>query len=279
MKLTLDFVPVFSLAFIRFSIASLIILPFVAKNLKIQKQDIPLLLLSGFIGITIHIATFFYGVKTSTALNAGIIAATAPLFTIVLAHMFLKERISKNIMVGAVIGIFGISIIFAQDLSNNSVSLSPLGDLLLLVSTLSFVIHEIASKKLFVKYNPFTVTFYSFVIGSLGFSPGVLFDLQLNPTWYTHLPLGAFAGIFYGILGSSIGAYLLWEWGLSKMSASRVGFFIYLDPVVATIAAITLVGEIITIPFIIGTIFIFTGLFVAEKRIHILSLHLTFGKK
>ena len=72
MKITLETVPPFSLAVIRFGLASLLLLPFVAHRLSMRKEDFPLLLLATIGAVTLHIPFFFFGLKLTTALNAGI---------------------------------------------------------------------------------------------------------------------------------------------------------------------------------------------------------------
>lgn len=272
MKLSLVSVPLFSLAFLRFSLASILMFPLVAKNLSIKKSDLLTLLLCAMLGITLHIPFFFAGLKLTTALNAGIIVASLPLFTLIAAHVFLREKISSKLIGSAVLGTLGISIIIGKDISHNGFSLSPLGDFLILLSTISFVGFEILSKKLFKTYHPLLITFYCMVIGAGTFLPGTIYESYAQSGWYNNLSGGAIGGIFYGILFSSFGAYALWQWGLSKNPASRVGFFFHLDPVVSTVVAVILLSETITLPFVIGSLLIFAALFWAEGRIPIFPL-------
>lgn len=267
MKLTLLSVPLFSLAFIRFFFASLILLPFVYKKLKIKKDDIPVLTLCAFAGITFNISFFFLGLTLTTALNAGIIVSTLPIFTLIFAILFLKEKITKKLVLGSIIGFLGIGIIIGQDITKHGLSLSPIGDFMLLLAMFSFVIYEIFSKKLFKKYNPFVITFYAFLIGALSFLPAFIYELSSSSAWINNLPTNAILGIIYGIFFSSLAAYSLWQWGLSKTDAGKAGFFFYLDPVVSTIAAVIILSEKITTPFVLGSILIFLGLFFAEGRL------------
>ncbi len=267
MKIALFTVPPFSLALIRFGIASLLFLPFVWKNLAVKKEDLPAFLLLGLIGFTIHIPLFLFGLKLTTALNAGIIVSSVPLFTLLLASIFLKEKIKGNLFIGVVLGLLGVAVIIGKDAFATGVKLSPFGDMLILTAMLLFVFYEILSKKLFKKYSVFVVTFYSFAIGALTFIPFAIFEFVQNPNWINNVSQASFWGIIYGIFLSSFAAYSLWQWGLSKLSANRVGFFFYLDPVVSTIVAVILLSEIVTGPFVIGSAFIFLGLFIAEGRL------------
>lgn len=268
MKFTLASVPIFSLAFIRFATAALILFPFVINKLTIKKEDWPIVVFSAICCVTFNIGFFFLGLKLTTALNAGIIIASTPLFTALFAHLFLKEKIAQNLIFGALAGFIGIAIIISKDFFSNGFYLSPLGDFLILLAMLSFVFYEIAGKKLAShNNNPLSVTFYSFGIGALTFLPAAALELQKNPDWVASLKIPAVLGILYGILFSSLLAYSLWEWGLSKIPAARVGFFFYLDPIAATIVAVLLLGEKITPLFILGSLFIFLGLFLAERRL------------
>lgn len=266
MKVTLASVPPFSLALIRFGTASLLLLPLVSTKLRILRRDALLVLLAGLFGVGLHIPLFFLGLKLTTALNAGIFVTSIPIFTLLFANMWLKEKITPNLILGALLGTLGIGTIVGQDLLRVGITLSPLGDLLILLSTLSFVCFEMVSKKLFRRYRPLCVTFYSFAIGTVLFFPFAYAELLNDPVWPSRLPQEAVLGMLYGIFFSSFAAYSLWQWGLSKLDVSRVGFFLYLDPVVATIAAVLLLQEAITASFLVGSLLILFGLFLAERR-------------
>jgi len=274
MKQTLVHVPIFTLAFIRFGAAAFLLFPFVYNRLAIKKGDLPLLILCAAFGVTFNIAFFFWGLTMTSALNAGIIIATGPLFILLGAVIFLKEKINRQLIVGLIIGVAGIGIIIGADALKNGISLSPLGDFIILLSLLSFVFYDILSKKLFKKYSPLTITFYSFLIGAIVFFPAASYEFLNTQDWMANLPPQAILGIIYGIFFSSLLAYTVWQWGLSKMDASRVGFFYYIDPVASTIGAVVILSEKITQPFVLGAILIFLGLFFAEGRLpyhHILQ--------
>lgn len=267
MKLTLLSVPVFSLAFIRFFGASLILLPFVYKKVDIKHVN-PLVFLTALLGITLTISLFFIGIKLTTALNAGIISAFYPILALIFAHVILSERIKRNILTGASLGLVGLGIIIGKDILANGFTLSPLGDFLILLSIFGSVFYGIFSKKLLEDHSPMLVAFYVFAIGGLAFAPAAFWEFRTNSAWILNLPTNAILGILFGILFSSIIAHSFWQWGLSKMDFTKVGFFHYLEPIVATITAVILLSERITIPFIIGSVFIFLGLIIAEAHRH-----------
>lgn len=267
MKVTMLYVPVFSLAFLRFFIASLILLPFVYKQLHFQRKDWFSLFLCSFLGITILITLYFFGLKLTSALNAGVIGGTMPILSLVFASFFLNEKMTKKVIIGAILGLLGILVIVGKDLLTRGLDISPLGDVLIFLSNIAFAAYITLSKKLSKTYSPLTITFFIFFVGSLFFLPGVFADLSLNPFWYATMPVGAYIGILYGILFSGLIAFSLWQYGLSKISEGKSGFFLYISPVVTSIIAIVFLSEIVTEEFLIGTLLIVIGLFVAEAHL------------
>ena len=267
MKLTLQNIPVFSLAFIRFTCAALILLPFVYKKLRIKTKDIFFIILIGLLGITFNILPFFYGLKLTSALNAGILMSTTPLITFVAAHIFLKEKVRSKTVLGALIGFAGILMVMFDNTAP-SFSVSPQGDLLILASTFAFVAYEITSKKVLKKYSFLVINFYSFAVGALSFLPFTIKEMQTNSSWIIHLSRPTIFGILFGIFFSSLLGYSLWQWGLSRLEASRAGVLMYLDPVVVTIASVVILSETLTPLFLLGAASIFLGLIIAGQKIH-----------
>lgn len=272
MKITLTTVPVFSLAFLRFFGATLLLLPFVFHKLSFKKHDLPLMLLCAVLGVTLNIGFFLLGIKLSTALNSAIIMATTPLITLFFARLFLKEKISRKLVIGSILGTLGIGIIITKDFAHG-LNLMPIGDTFLLLATIAAVAHEVVTKKLSFTYHAPIITFYSFLFGCLSFLPFAVLEFVKNPAWTTALVPSSYFGIFYGILLSSFVAFSLWDWGLAQTDVAKVGFFSYLQPVITTVTAVMFLSEKITITFVIGSVFIVLGLFTAETHIHYHPFH------
>jgi len=266
MKFTLEFVPPFSLGFIRFFGASLLFLPFLFNRIRL-KDISPIILVTGLIGITGTLSLFFLGLRLTTALNAGIITSFSPILILIAAHIILSEKIRRRILIGGLLGILGIGIIIGKDFSQKF-ALSPLGDFLILLSIFGSVFYSIFSKKISKNSPPMLTTFYVLLIGGLGFLPGAIWEWQINPSWMTNLPQISILGVLYAMIFSSLIAHSCWQWGLSRMDAAKVGVFNYLEPIVTTITATFFLSEKITLPFVIGSLFIFSGLVIAEVHRH-----------
>ncbi|MCL5411692.1 MAG: DMT family transporter [Patescibacteria group bacterium] len=271
LKLVLKEVPPFSLAFLRFSLASLMISPifiFDGVHHPLHLKDTPKLFLLGLVGVTIHLSLIFFGVKNTTATNAAIITALTPLGVATAASSFLKETNSPNYYSGSLIALLGILAIFGAEPLFNSANFSPihhLGNLLILGSVLTWSIFNIGSKELFKKYNSFTITAFLFLTGMVTFAPLAFLEYQANPTWTSHVSDQSILGIIFLALFSSVVAYLLYEWGLEHVRTSTAGLINYLTPVVTIISAVFILGETITLPFLLGSILIMCGLTLAIR--------------
>lgn len=272
MKWALEVVPPFSLAFLRFLLACLILIPILWRFRKIDRADFGKILLAALLGITANITFFFFGLKLTFAINAALIVATIPVFTIVAAAIFLKEKLTLKLTSSAFLALIGLVLIIGQPI----VSFGPthlLGAVFLLLASLSWVGFEIVSKKLFKKYSAFTIIFHITWIGAVTFLPLAAFELISSPESFASFNKQAVVGVLFGAIFSSTIAYSAWQWGLSKLTASEAGFFLYLEPISGVIVSILLLGEEITHLFVAGSLLVIFGVIFAESRRKTHPLH------
>lgn len=167
-----------------------------------------------------------------------------------------------------IIGTIGILAIVLEPIYYNGLYGNVLGNFLIVLATISGVIGMLTGRTLFQKYNPLVLTFWAFVISAISFLPPAIAENIQNPTILASLDIRGIIGIIFGSIFSSAMAYGLFAYGLSKIQASEASLFIYIDPISGTILSYFMLHEPITIPFLIGTFFIFMGIFIAERRIH-----------
>ncbi|MCL5004030.1 MAG: DMT family transporter [Patescibacteria group bacterium] len=266
-KWSIENIPIFPLVFVRFFIASIFLIPFL-KSTRIELRDVGWIILLGLLGISGNVAFFFLGISLTSAINAGIIAGAGPVFTILGARLFLREKQSFNLLLGSVVGLLGVLLITLQSVWRYGLSKDLLGNSLLILSILSLVGYEIIVKKVQKRYDPVLLTYSMFLTGALTFIIPAYWQLSRRPEFLLQLDVRGLSGIIFGIFFSSLLAYFLWTWGLSKLTVSRVGMFLYADPIAAAAIAVPLLHEKISGADVLGTILIFAGIYIAEKRIH-----------
>ncbi len=270
-KLSLQNIPPFTLAFWRFFLGAMLIFIIIGKKIYLplaNRRDGILLFLYGFLGITINIIFFFWGLRLTFAINSPVISSAQPILTLFFALLFLHEVFKLKKFLGMILGTLGIIVIVIEPLILRGVDGSVLGNIYLVIATIAAVGQTIVGKKILGKYNPWAFTFWAFLVGAASFLPLAFYEYATIPHVYALLDWRGYTGIAYGAIFSSTLGYGLYAWGLSKISATDTAMFAYVDPIVGTVAGALLLHEPITFPFVGGALLIFSGIFLAEGRIH-----------
>lgn len=271
-KWSLEGIEPFTLGFLRFTIAAALLIPFTIGKFKIQKEDYLKLGLLSLVGITFAISLFFFGLRLTESINVPIIASSGPIFIIFFSWLILKEKPKSKVILGTIISLVGVIVIVLQPLLREGIDGTITGNILIVLSMLAGVMHIILSKELMKKYDTATITFWSFTISAVGFAPLTLYEASQGFSIADITPQG-FTGVIFGALLSSFIAYYLFYWALKYFPASETGLFVYLDPIIAILIAMPLLGEIPNSLYWLGAILVFKGIYIAEGRLPYHPLH------
>lgn len=258
-KITLQEFPEFTLAFFRFAFATLFLAPFFlaqTKKIKIKKEHLPKLVAVGIFIITLNIAFFFTGIKRTDATSASVITLIIPILSVVLGWFFLREKVFLVNILGVILGLLGAIVIIGLPDPTKI-----LGNFLILLASVSFVIGAVFSHQMLKIYPSLVVTAFAFLVGLITFFPMAAFEYIQNPGWTDKITLLGVFGLAFMVLLSSISAYFLFEWGLAKTSLVRADLFQYIEPLWASSLAVLILGEIVSIPLIIGAALIILGVY------------------
>jgi drug/metabolite transporter (DMT)-like permease len=269
-KLSLTNIPPFTLAFWRFFLGAIVLLLILRKKAALPTKtpkDLNLLIAYAFTGITMNIIFFFWGLKLTYSINSPVISASAPIMTYLLALLFLKEKFYWKKLSGMILGTIGIIVIVIEPLLIHHDG-NLVGNLFLVIATVAAVIQTIVGKDVLTRVDPIAFTLWAFIVGAASFLPLAIYEFGTIPHLYQSLDWLGYLGIAYGAIFSSAAGYTLYAWGLSKISASDASVFSYVDPVIGTILGVLLLGEPITRYFLLGSVLIFGGIFLAEGRLH-----------
>lgn len=203
------------------------ILRFVWPLDKIEKKDAWTFFLCSFFGVAVNQLFFFHGLNLSSPINAGIIMALNPIMVALICVGFLKQSLSLIQWIGMGVGALGA---MALTLTNGDAISTHLGDVFLVVNSLSYAIYLVLAKPLMSKYSPLTVITWVFTLGTIlvALYPGTWFDLK---TISFDFPLVIWYKIIYVIVGVTFLTYLLTVVGLKYASSTVTSVFIYLQPV------------------------------------------------
>ncbi|MBP9717041.1 MAG: EamA family transporter [Candidatus Levybacteria bacterium] len=271
-KWALDDIPSLTFVFLRFYIGALILLPFVYKDLKVEREDWWDLFIMSFVGITISISLLILGLKLSSSINAPIIMSMGPVILIIGSFFYLKEKLKRKVILGTLVSLIGVLLIVILPVFKEGLSGSVLGNLFLVGAAITSVVHALLLKKIMPKYKPLPIAFWQFLIGSLPLLP--FFFIELNQThWTSDINMKIIIGLFFGAVLATAIAHSIYAYGIKFIKASEVGVFTYVDPVATIVVAVPLLHEEITPLYLAGAAFVFLGIFIAEGRLHYHPFH------
>lgn len=274
-KFAYENIPPFTLGFLRFAIAMVVIIPFLKKShIAPVSTRQWLLMFGGAIFIALHLGLFFLGLQKTQSINTSIIGTVGPVFLYFASVQFLHEKKNGKILIGMVIALIGSVVVIVSPLLRGVQEFRVgqfEGNMLILGSVLAEMISVVFLKKVLGKISPLYVTVVMFALSALVFYVPALVELQ---TWsFSQLDYRGVIGIIFGAILCSTLAYYLYDYGIAKMKAEEVGVFSYIAPVVTVIVAVPLLHELPDPYFYIGAALVATGIFIAERRAHWNVLH------
>lgn len=268
-KLALLEVPQFSLAFLRAVISTLIVFVLFYRKgyFKVEKKDLPKIILAGLLGSVFNLTFFFLGIQRTSAISAQAIFTVNPVITALLAVILLKEKIKPIQFLGVAIGLAGALIVATRDFfeTGHFNGGGALGNLLIFLAAISWVGYILTSKRLSHRYSPITITCFSMLISLFAFAPLAIFENWQKFDWFYSLSSIGVFGILYQGFFASVLAFLAYQTGLKLTSAFAAGVILYLGPVLTTLVAVPVLGEKITPPFVSGAVLIIVGSVLATQ--------------
>lgn len=231
---------------------------------KIERKDIPLLALCGLTGAALNQLLFVGGLKLTTHINAALITTMIPVAVFVASYFILKEKITGKKLLGIAIGLAGAVIltIYGKKIAYEKTGL--LGDVMIFLNACSFGAFLVLVKSLMTKYHPITVTKWVFIFGFFFVLPFGFQELTVTPMNSFTLP--SWMALAYVLICTTFLTYLLNTYALKLVDASTVGIYVYLQPLIATVIALSFGKDELTLAKVGAGVLIFTGVFLVGKR-------------
>lgn len=232
---------------------------------KVKREDIPMLLLCAFFGVAVNQMCFFMGLKYTTPINASLIMTTTPILVLVTSAILIKEKITFQKMIGIALGAIGAIILISKGGSFSLQQDQLLGDALIFTNAMSYGIYLVLVKKLMLKYHPITVVKWVFTFSIFMVLPFGWNDVKAIE-WSTFTPTIWFA-FAYVLIAVTFLAYLFNAFALKIVNPSVASIYIYLQPLFASIIALTMGKDDLGGVKILAGILIFAGVFLVSRPI------------
>ena len=267
-KISLEGLPPFGGAALRFTIALLLLFLYTRLNnisLKMNRKNFMVVAITAFLMYPIDYGLIYWGEQYLSAGVTAIFFATFPLFTGIWAtFLFRNEKFHWNKFIGLMLGIAGIIIVFLDQLLITQFERTvAMGTLAIILGAAGGSMSVVIIKKYLTGVNHISLSFHQMLQGVIYL---FLFSAVTESYADFHPNLRVILAVVYlGLFGSAI-AFALYYWLLQKVSAITLSLIIYITPIVAIIVDYFMFGEVIEIRAIIGMIIIFSGIAFVEMN-------------
>jgi drug/metabolite transporter (DMT)-like permease len=253
-----------TLAFWRWAVALLIILPFslghIVHQFDIIRRNLKILTVLAILSVTNFSIFIYMALKLSTATNTVLINSMIPIFIVMVSWLGFKERITLRQSIGIAISLAGLLFIIANGNLSTIISVRfSKGDLWTICAGISWALYSVLLRKCPTELNSLSFLATLIIIGTLFISPFYIWEMSAGKTM--NISQATIGSIVYVALFASILAYIFWNKAIQIIGANKTGIFIHLMPVFSIILAIIFLNEELREYHVKGTILIFTGIF------------------
>ena len=263
-------IPPYSLAFLRWALVWVILIPFTFREILKKKNEIKdnlsLFFILGLTSVGIFSSFTYNALNHTQVINASLFNTAIPVSIILVCFLLKIEKTNIFQISGLIVSVLGILAIITRLDLNILLTLSfNKGDIYMLVAIISWGIYSALLKR-----KTFSISLLSLIQGICTFGliillPAFLFELTQEKI--IEVNSNFFYILFFIAIFPSIGSYYCWAGAVSIIGANRAGIFLSLIPLFSTIFAIIFFNEKFLFFHFIGSILIILGLFLSNKKI------------
>ena len=231
---------------------------------KILLSDFPRIIAAAFFGVAFNMLTFFKGLSLTSPISAAVIMVSTPMIVLTLSALIMKERMQKRMVFWILLGLIGTAFLIMYGKSIGSATNAGLGNFLVLVNAISYGYYLIIVKKLMDKYNAFTFVKWIYLFGFIMVLPFGWGQFQ-TVNWVL-VPMNIYWKIAFVVVISTFLTYLLNLLSMKELKPTTVAVFIYLQPLFATVFAISLGKDELSLVKIGSALLIFIGVYLVTQK-------------
>jgi drug/metabolite transporter (DMT)-like permease len=267
-RLAAGHIPPVTLAFLRWFLAFLILLPFAWKHLRHDwgaiRDRLGTMVLLSITGIGAFTSLQYWALEHTTALNTLLLQSAGPLFVAVWSLILVGIRLTLAQAGGVVVSLIGVLVILLHgDLTTLAEIDFNEGDIIFTVALVIFGLYSVLSLKR-PEIHGLSFAAFTFAGGSACLIPLLIWELFARPVM--QLDTANLLTLFYIAVFPSTLAYLCFNRGVQLIGANRAAPFFHAVPAFGSVMAIVFLGEHPRLFHLIGFALVLTGVFVASRK-------------
>ena len=269
-KIALEVVPPLTVVSLRLLVGALCFLPLLVTAGRWRRIANGRTLL-GLFGLSLLGAGLHYGFQTvglqfTRASNASLYVATGPISILLLAVLFLDERLNLRKLLGIAIAVAGVLVVMGLGtILAFRLPQRVVGDLLVIASLVLWACFTVFGKPLTERLGALTVTASVTVIGAVWMAPVAWLEMHRAVFSLAGITPGAWSAVVFLGAACNFLAVLLYFTALERTESQKVGVYLYtIPPMTAAVAAVVL-GEPITVNLVVGTVLVIGGVALTES--------------
>lgn len=261
--------PPYTLSFLRWCTAFLVFLPIAWVPLKREWQQMKThwrtVLFMSITGVASFNTLIYVALHYTTSINASLMNTSTPIIIYILSFIFLKEKLTRNQLIGTFISLLGVLFIISKGSFESLMQFSfNRGDLIVIIAVICWAIYSLLVKQYSMRLPGGPTFLVSIFIGILLLLPFYLYE-TINPDIVITWSWNSIGAILYTGIFASIVAFVCWNTGVVRLGANKAGIYLNFIPVFATVFAVLFIGESLQVFQVIGGLFVILGVFLTTR--------------
>lgn len=233
------------------------------KHEQVDHRDMLKIFFAALFALVFNQGVYIFGLSLTSPIDASIVTTTLPIVTMIVAAVYLKEPVTHKKVLGIFVGAMGAFILIMSSQGAESGNGSIIGDLLCLLAQISFSVYLTVFKSLSQRYSPITLNKWMFVYASMCYIPFSYRDVATIE--WNGVSTAALLQVGYVVVGGSFLAYIFIMSAQRLLRPTVVSMYNYMQPIVASTAAIILGLGMFTPEKGIAIVLVFLGVYIVTQ--------------
>ena len=233
------------------------------KSEYVPPKDILKLFFASIFALILNQLPYFVGLSITSPIDASIVVTTLPILTMILAAIIIKEPITTMKAVGVLVGASGALLLVFSSHAPKVGESNFWGNMIVLGAVASFAIYLTVFKSLISRYSPITIMKWMFLFATIVCYP--FCHNALVQTEFTSFSTSVILRIAYVVILSTFFTYMLIAIGQKVLRPTTFSMYNYLQPIVASFAAVIIGMDTFGIEKALATVLVFAGVYIVTQ--------------